>query len=202
MKSKHSPTENQPSNDRPGQAEDSRSRPIAIRQNIFAGHTLAVICAVEWIGAGFCYPLILTLLGVQVNSEIWRDFVFSHTLAGITITSLTFFIITLFSIRAWLPDLIRDDLAESSIEEATRSLGRIDWLVPLYQLVAISIPSFTIAILVILDDVPNKFALRVITLLGLVSVPFAFLAAEKIRSMSRIIADVFSKQQMAEISKT
>ena len=164
----------------------------AARNVIHSGNLLARLCAAEWIFAGVLYPTILTRLGVPMTWKGATDFVLSHALAGISITALTYFGLTWLSLRSWLPALIRDHYSEPVTRLIVSELERVDRRIGWYQVIAISVPSVAIALLVIVGNAQNKFALTVISLAGIIGIPLVFLANQQINRMIRTYRSVFA----------
>lgn len=153
------------------------------RALIHSGNWLALVCAFEWAAAGLLYPWALRFAGVPVGLKQGVDFLMSHSLAGISIMSITFFSLTWLALRCWLPVLMRNRFVPELLDRVAGELKRIARLITVYQVLAIVVPSLAIALLVIVGDARNKFALSVISLAGLVGIPFVYVAAQATRNL-------------------
>ncbi len=168
------------------------------RALIHSGNGLALVCAIEWGVAGLLYPWVLYFAGVPVGWKQGVDFLLSHSLAGISIMSVTFFSLTWLALRCWLPVMIRDRFVPELLDAVAQELNRIGRLITVYQVLAIVVPSLAIALLVIVGDARNKFALSAISLAGLVGIPFVYLAAQATRNLILVylqIADRGGKRE-------
>lgn len=157
---------------------------LAISRNLAAGHLQATICGLEWIAAGILYPSILTAMGVSLQAPAWINFIASHTLAGVAITTLTFFAVTWFSVTCWLPALLKDSLSEESVNTTTTELNQLLSRIPIYQMLAGSIPLLAVVLLVVFSDLlqQGKFSLTVISIFGLIAIPLVLIGGNKIRN--------------------
>ena len=168
-----------------GQVVPIEDQKLAISRNLAAGHLQAAICGLEWIIAGFLYPLIMKFLGLTLDSSAWINFIASHSLAGVAITTLTFFAISWFSVSSWLPAILKDSYSNQSVSETTKSLNLLLARIPIYQLLAVSIPLLAVVLLVVFSDLleQSKFSLTVISVFGLVAIPLVLFGGNKIRSV-------------------
>ncbi len=166
---------------------------LAVRRCLAAGHIQATICGAEWLVAGIAYPVVLTLAGVVLHLNDWVDFIASHTLAGIAITTLTFFAMTYLTLRIWFPVLVQKSLAKEVTGATVTGLQSLIRKVSLYQLLAVSVPLLAIALLVIFGDVMarSKFALTVISLFGLLTIPIVLFGGNLIRAICERLLLVF-----------
>ena len=162
---------------------------------ISSGHVLAIICAIEWIVSGFLFPIVMTVAGFSIAGQGWIDFVFSHTFAGLAIMSFTFFPITYLIMRCWLPTLLQESHSPEIIDTTRKRLSFISTLIPFYQVIAISIPWLAMALLVIFCGAENKFALGVISLTGLIGIPFVLLISQQIQKLIAIVRLVYGDQR-------
>ena len=162
-----------------------------IAKLIRSGHVLAIICAVEWIVAGLLFPVVMTLAHFSISTQGWMDFVFSHTFAGLAIMSFMFFPITYLVLRCWLPTLLQESHSPEIIGTTRDGLRFVSRLIPFYQVIAISIPWLAMALLVIFCDAEYQFALGVISLTGLLGIPFVLLISQKIQTMIGIVQRVY-----------
>lgn len=168
---------------------------FAIHRALSAGHIQAVICAAIWIVAGLMYPTVLTVLGCSLSQSDWIDFVASHTLAGISITSLTYFATTYLTLRIWLPVLIQNSFSENVISTVTSGLVALIRKIPIYQLLAVSVPLLAIALLVIFGDIMTggKFPLIVLSLFGLLTIPIVLFGGNRVRAICDKLLYVFRR---------
>ena len=156
---------------------------LAISRNLSAGHLQAAICGLEWVAAGILYPLILGLLGVALGAPAWINFIASHTLAGVAITTLTFFAISWFSVTTWLPALLQDSYSDESVAAAVSGLNQLLIRIPIYQVLAGSIPLLAVTLLIIFSDLleEGRFSLIVISIFGLFAIPLVLFGGNRIR---------------------
>ena len=161
-----------------------QDRGHAISRNLASGHLQAAVCGLEWIVAGGLYPVVLTLLGVSLPPSAWLNFIASHTLAGVAITTLTFFAISWFALNSWLPELLQDSYSDHSVSASTSGLNLLRKRIPIYQMLAVSIPLLAVVLLVIFSDLleQSKFSLTVISIFGLFAVPIVLLGGNAIRA--------------------
>ena len=165
---------------------------LAISRNLAAGHIQAAVCGFEWIAAGVLYPLVLTCLGVRLDAPGWINFIASHTLAGVAITTLTFFAISWFSVTSWLPAILQGSYTSESVAATTKGLNRLLDRIPIYQVLAASIPLLAIALLVIFSELveQSKFSLTVVSIFGLFVIPLVMVGGNKIRNVSEKLMTV------------
>jgi hypothetical protein len=166
----------------------------AISRNLACGHLASVICLTEWVLAGFLYPIILTISGVPLAAAGWTDFILSHSLAGLNITAISFFLITYMSIRIWLPVLIRNSLIEPIVETTIVQLRQTNGRTSIYLFLCIAAPLLAIAILSIFGAVGerNRFALSVISSFGIVTIPVVLVLYRQIQTICELLKRVFA----------
>ena len=177
---------------RAGKEVSTEDQQLAISRNLAAGHLQSTICGLEWIVAGILYPLILTLMGVSLQASAWINFIASHTLAGVAITTLTFFAVTWFSVTCWLPALLKDSISTESVNATTTALTQLLARIPIYQMLAGSIPLLAVVLLVIFSDLLHhgKYSLTVISIFGLVAIPLVLIGGNKIRTAGENLLQV------------
>ena len=165
----------------------------AIHGTLSVGHMQALICGSFWLFAGFLYPTILTVMGNELQFSDWTDFVVSHLLTGIAVTALTFFATTYLVLRIWLPVLIQNSFSQKVIETVTSGLNLLIGKIPIYQMLAVSVPLLAIALLVIYKELMtgSENALRVISIFGLVSIPIVLTFGNQIRLICEKLLIVF-----------
>ena len=159
------------------------------------GHLLAIICGIEWVIAGFLFPVVMILAGFSISTQGWIDFVLSHAFAGLAIMSFTFFPITYLVLRCWLPPLLQESHSIEIITTARAGLRFIGQMIPFYQIIAISVPWLTIVLLVLFCHAENQFALGVISLTGLLGIPFVLFISQKIQKMIAILQRVYGDRR-------
>ena len=166
---------------------------LATQRAISSGHLHAVTCGSLWFIAGFVYPIVLTILGCKLEFSDWRDFIVSHTLAGIAITALTFFVTTYLALKYWLPVLIQNSFTEKVVATVTSVLNSLLRKIPIYQMFAVSVPLLAIALLVIYKDLMtgSENALKVISVFGLFTIPIVLIGGNHIRAICEKLLVVF-----------
>ena len=177
-------------NQKPGEVEDMDT---AMNRTLSAGHIQAVICGSLWLIAGLIYPVALSLFGIGLKASDWIDFVASHSLAGISITALTFFATTYLALRIWLPVLIQGSYTDQIISRVTDGLDSLINKIPIYQFLAVSVPLLAMALLVIFGELMtrSKFPLQVISVFGLLTIPIVMFGGNRIRSICERLLVVF-----------
>ena len=181
---------------------DNRSEEIpdlalAMRKTLSVGHLQAVICGWFWIFAGILYPVILTLLGTELTASDWVDFIASHTLTGIAITAITFFATTHLALKIWFPVLLQSSFSESLIRTAISGLNQLIRMIPIYQVLAVSVPLLAIALLVVFKDLMtgSEGALKVISIFGLFTIPVVMTFGNRIRAICEKLLVVFRSDE-------
>lgn len=166
---------------------------LAMHRTLSTGHIQAVICGSLWLLAGVMYPVIMISLGTKLDRTDWMDFIASHTLAGIAITALTFFAITYLALRVWLPVLIQNSFTEKVVATVTSGLNSLLVKIPIYQMLAVSVPLLAIALLVMYKDSmsDSEQALRVISVFGLVTIPIVLYGGNRIRAVCENLLVIF-----------
>lgn len=165
----------------------------AMHKTLSVGHLQAFICGFFWLFAGLIYPTILTILGSDLETSDWVDFIASHSLTGIAITALTFFATTYLALKIWLPVLLQNSFSEPVIETVTTGLNQLIRKIPIYQMLAVSVPLLAIALLVIYKDLMtgSEHALKVISIFGLFTIPIVMLFGNRIRAICEKLLIVF-----------
>ncbi len=166
----------------------------AIFRTLSSGHYQATICGSLWLLAGVVFPLVLTAMGVDLQRSDWVNFLASHVLSGIAITTLTFLALAFLSLRIWFPYLIQQSFSSEVVETTQLGLRRLIQRIPIYQVLAVSIPLLAMALLVVFGDemARSKFALTVISLFGLLTVPLIMMGGNKIRAVCERLLSVLS----------
>ncbi|HEY5311282.1 MAG TPA: serine/threonine-protein kinase [Pirellulales bacterium] len=94
------------------------------------GDCVALVSAIEWLLSGLVFPIWLRIsLGENVlNREQYLHFFASQTLCGMLAATMTFFMMTLFSLRVVTPALVDPDRDDESLYRALeRLVRRIPW---------------------------------------------------------------------------
>ena len=136
-------------------------------RNLMIGHSAALICASLWFLCAFIFPGTLTALGVPLTLGGWGDFIASNVLAGLVSAAYLFTLLTTLAVTAWQPAMLYRGLAWDRVPEQQSTLKRLSRWVVVYQIVALSIPMLSIALLIVRDQPQTKFALVVLSLLGI-----------------------------------
>lgn len=158
----------------------AESAAMGLRRVTMLGHMVALITLAEWSVAGILYPLILTGARVELAATGWSDFIASHVLAGAAAAAYLFFLVTWLAVRRWYPRLLLGALELAPLADQSDRLDRLQRLVTLYQAVSALIPTAAVALLVILRATENRFALGVLSLVGVFGFGLVFWMAREI----------------------
>ncbi len=134
------------------------------------GHLAAGISLALWLVAAPAYPIALQMEVGSVPLSAYVHFVASLTLCGLIAAAYPFFGVTCLAVCSFYPALVRlDSMAHDDVEPLFR-LGRTSWL---YLLLAATVPTLAVAILVIIGS-QARFALGFLAIAGLAGFAVAF----------------------------
>jgi len=172
--------------------ESASSLMTAVKRTPLIGHYAATICLVEWSVAGIAFPLTLQLAGAELSMTAWMNFLFSHVLAGLIVGAYSFFAITATALFAWENRLLGQALIERQLVDHLPSLDALSRWVLVYQAVAAVIPLGSVALLVVVGDAENKFALGVLSVASFIGVALTLLLTRKIQYRLSELQGIFS----------
>lgn len=170
---------------------------LATGHTLSAGHIQAVICGALWLIAGVIYPVALWCFGTDLDLSNGIDFIASHWLAGISITTLTFFAMVYLSLKIWLPVLIQNCYSKQVISTVNGCLDSLIKKIPIYQFLAVCVPLLAVALLVVFSDLVSRsrFPLQIISVFGLLTIPIVLFGGNRIQAICERLLLVFRNDE-------
>jgi serine/threonine protein kinase len=110
------------------------------------GDCVALVSAVEWLLSGLVFPIWLRVsLGERVlNREQYLHFFASQALCGMLAATMTFFMMTFFSLRVVAPALVDPDRDDESLYRALESLVR---RMPWYRFITFAVVPLAVMVM-------------------------------------------------------
>ena len=140
---------------------------LSLKRSLNLGHFTALIFAGAWTVAGVIYPVGLKLMGSELPSMTWYDFIGSHFLAGLITAAYVYCTTTHISMIAWYPRLVLASLQNNHTPKTNSHTGLLLKRCWFYQVLAIATPMLAVAILVNWRQTTDSFSLGVLSLSAL-----------------------------------
>lgn len=144
----------------PGTGEQLHQRALSV------GHLAALIGLSLWTLAGLAYPLSMRWGRFEVAGVTYGHFFASLVLCGMFAVSLTYFAVTLVSVRGALPGLLQKRLISDASIPGVASVARRSWL---YLALSASVPMLATVALAAINSPRIRVYLAVISLGGMLA---------------------------------
>ncbi len=161
----------------------------ARRSCLNLGSVLSTIILALWLLAGLAYPIALASGVSEFGMQHQVHFFVSLTLCGLIGATYPFFLMTLLSLRAFYPALVRLETMTEADRAPLQRVSRQSWF---FLLLAASLPLLSIGVLVLIES-RAKYALMAVTGAGLVGFGLVFLAVQHIQRLAETLQSAIPK---------
>jgi eukaryotic-like serine/threonine-protein kinase len=142
------------------------------------GHHIALIGIVLWIIGGLAFPLAMHLGMGEAPVSMYLHFFASLLICGLIAAAYPFFVMSLFVLHCFLPQLIRHSRLLPSDAEALEILRKRSWV---YFALAALVPMLAVMMLTLLE-ISSRWAPLVSTAGGMLGFAGAWLAVRRIQA--------------------
>jgi len=162
-----------------GQAIGAEELFKARRRALSIGDWVAWVSAIEWTLSGVVFPLWLRLATVPVKEPYYLHFLISQALCGLIAASLSFFVVSFLSARAFYPALV--DPQDRDPEALARLRGLAQRTGVYFVLTVAAYFLSTFAVLWLANSTDDQIAIGVLGVIGFPTFILAYWLSSAIR---------------------